>query len=363
VIAVPSKPIIVTGSNIINGASTQTEWVAGTYAKNDIVKVTEQNGVYIGYMFQSLIDNNTINPTAASPKEWRPIAVLEYDSARIYKNGDKATNNTLNNVYLSMEDNNDTDPTANDSKWQFLYKTNEYAFSDYYFTTTTEVFNQNLVLDLEFDRSDHISFFGVYGSTMTIEEKDENGNVLKTTSVSRVTMTSIVDYPTYLQFEGCDQKNYYMQELLRVDTHYITITLEPTAYTPSNANVAEISTIVVGTQQRVGCTLSGMKISRVAISPVTYDKWGDVSLSGDSYVKLYTATMRFDMFSLDAMDATLDKIFNIPTLFIFDESFTYDSLVTFGIMETADIDVDTAKASGVPLRVKSFKHKKNIKEC
>ena len=363
-ICVPSKPITVISSNITTGAdATIPEWSAGAYAKNDKVKMTTDSNGYVGYVYQSLIDNNTDIPNKSSKVNWRPIAILEYDSSRVYNNGDMVTLNGLHNAYLSMEDNNNTDPSASDSKWQFLFKTNEYAFSDYYFTTTTEVFNQNLELEISFSTSDTISFFGVYGSDMTIEELDSDGNIVDTTIIHRVNLLSIVDYPTYLQFKGCNQVDYHTQKLIPMDMHHLRITLNPVAHPASNADVAEIGTIAVGLSEVVGCTLYGLKINRVALTPASYDKWGDVVLSGDSYIKMYTATMKFRTENLDAMDVTLYKVFNSPAVYIFDEDAKYSSLITFGIMEVADINVEGSELSSVPLRVKSFKYKKNLKSC
>ena len=152
-----------------------------------------------------------------------------------------------------------------------------------------------------------------------------------------------------------------MQSLIPQDRHKIRITLNPLAY--KNYMAAEISTIVVGREMKVGCTLHGLKIQRVALNPPTYDRWGDVTLIGDDYVKNFSAQMIFDTDNLDAMDFAIYKLFNTPAVYVLDDVGKYHSLTTFGIMTSNEISVDDAYKSGVPLSIKSFKYKKNIKEC
>ena len=61
-IIIPNSKIDVIGSNIPEGSGSVTEWATGTYAENDVVKVTERAGEYVGKVYKSIKDGNIADP-------------------------------------------------------------------------------------------------------------------------------------------------------------------------------------------------------------------------------------------------------------------------------------------------------------
>ncbi len=360
-IAIPSKPIVVASSNIPEGNGAYDEWSAGTFSKGDRVKVTTTGGSdYVGKVYQSLIDSNSGVPMES--RDWYQIDVLEYDSGTVYSNGDTVSVLSTHGVYLSMEDSNYTSPLDADSKWQFISKTNVCSFLDYYFSTVTELVNEDLIMELTFETADHISLFGIFGADLTIEQLDVNNgdSVIQTDTVSRINTGDIVDFASYLQFTGCDAMGNYMQDLIPMVNHKVRITINQ--FAQGDKNMVELATVSVGKKLTVGCTLYGLKSSRIAITPPTYDKWGDVNMSGDDFVKTFTGNMFFDPEFVDNIDTLIETLFNQPATFLLTGG-QHDAFNTMGLMTSSDLSLDDVNEGGIPLKIKSFKYRRQERSC
>ncbi len=339
------------------------EYTTGTYSLNDKVKITTwaTTTEYIGKIYKSLVAGNTTNPLEDNDS-WVQIDVLEYDNTRGYHNGDTVSILSTHSVYLSMEDQNGTSPLDLDSKWQFISKTNACNFADFYFTTMTEAYNQDLIMELTFNGSDHLSMFGVFGSRTIIEQLDvhDGDAVIATDTISRVDTTTITDFATYLQFIGCGDIDEFQVELIEKTDQKVRVTIEYIAY--AGKNIVELATLTVGRRFDLGCTLYGLKSTRTAISPPKYDKWGEVDLGGDDYVKIYSGKMNFKTRDIDYIDGIIDKLFNQPTVYLLTND-VQQAFNTFGLMTVGEISADEETTSSLPLKIKSFKSKRNTKEC
>lgn len=178
-----------------------TEWVAGGYSRNDTCKVTtfDFTEQYIGKIFKSLVADNETKPTDEE-NDWVQVAIMEYDETRVYNNGDTVAELSTHGIYLSMENGNNTSPLSAESKWQFIGKTNRHRATDFYFSTATEQVNDDIVMEFTFSNSDHLSLFGIFGSSVTVEQLDvENGDaVLHTDRRTKIDTSRIIDFASYL---------------------------------------------------------------------------------------------------------------------------------------------------------------------
>lgn len=358
-IAIPNKTINITSSTITEGDATHIEWIIGIYALNSTVKITMHLNKYIGKIYQSVVANNNNFPLDTNSK-WVQIDILEYNEARTYNNGDSVSVLSKHNTYLSMEDNNVSNPLALDSKWQYIGKTNAHSFTDLYFTTVSTVINQDLVLEFTCHKCDYIALFGVFAGAVTIEELNANRTVITTKTAQLIDTRSIVDFASYLQFEGCVEKTSHHQSLMPQETQHIRATLSKKGY--KGRNLVELATLMVGRKVRVGCTVWGIKSTRTALTPPKHDKWGNVTLSGTDYVKTYTGSMDFETKKVDSVDAALDRLFNQPAVFLLTDGL-HEAFTTFGLMTSSELSLENVNSGSIPLRVKSFKYKKNNKEC
>ncbi len=321
---------------------------------------TDAGATYVGKIYKSLVADNTGDPLESF--DWRQIDVVEFSNPTIYSNGDIVSSLETHNKYMSMEDNNDTSPLNPDSKWQFIGKTNQCDFTDFYFSTVTEVINQDIITEFTFDNADHLSLFGVFGSTITVKQLDYDDPeiVLKTDVLSRIDTSMIEDFATYLQFQGCGDVSSFQVDLIEKVNMRVELTIEHIAY--EGYDIAELATLTVGRKLDVGCTLYGIKSTRTAITEPSYDKWGEVDLLGDDFIKTFTGKMEFDSKNIDHIDYIIDSLFNQPAVYLLTDG-EQESFNTYGLMTVGELSLDTALLSGLPLKIKSFKYRRNTKSC
>ncbi len=394
-IAIPAKPIALVSSNAY--ITPDAEYQSGTtYAKDSIVYVKERvagdPSSYVGVIFQSIIDQNTADPVEDT-SAWRAIGYLEYEAGRVYP--ENATVVLEGNRYLSQEINNDTSPLSHNSKWSSLGKDNAHACLDYYFTTATTKIGESLVMTLAFQRCDTLSLFGLYGSFLQVEQLDESGNVIQTNiiphtdpasisdfaswmlfgSVGGVTVdgtdigtyqrslvdTSMIhDFASWLRFVSCDTDGSAQVSLIKKENQQVRITIEPKPY--KGALIAELASVTAGEKRVIGCTMRGLTSRRISLRPPKRDKWGDIEDGGDDYVKIYTAKAMFDTEDIDYMDSVIDLLFNQPaTYYLTDDR--HQAFNTFGMMQDNELSLENASKTGMPVKIESFKYKKNNKEC
>jgi len=259
------KTIKLNSTNAYMATGNETEFVLNaTYQKGNIVKIESLNSVYIAI-------NQTLKSPTIDDVNWRLLDYLPYIEVKAYAVGVYVR--YLNNIYVSLIDNNLTNPTGANTNWEFVKKTNAHDCLDLYFTSSTKKYLENLVMEIEVKNCSDFSLFGLTGKAVLIEEFNYKNELIAIKNHSLLDTSSIWDFASYCQFDACSSMSELHGKLSGGGTQKIRMTI--TAREKNSLLMAEVATMAFGKEVFLGVTTFGVSEKKLQLNPPTSDKWGN----------------------------------------------------------------------------------------
>lgn len=171
-----------------------------------------------------------------------------------------------------------------DPFWQYKFDTNPWRMFDQSSTSRTLVADE-LDVTIAFTKAvNAIALTGLQGSSVYVEQRDINGNVIYTRTVSLVVTSTIYDAYTYF-FEPLDRTGTLLLTDL-VLAYLSTIRIVVT----NNTGDAGCSNVIVGRLEQSGMTEYGMKIGIRDYSVKETDDFGNTILTRRTFKSTLTVT-------------------------------------------------------------------------
>lgn len=228
--------------------------------------------------------------------------------------------------------------------------TNRWKMFDQYVNTTTLSSGNDLVVTLNAGACDTIGLFNVYGSSIVIEQKDADGNIVYTNTVNLSDKTIISDWYAYF-INGFEYKSDVLIPIYIYNICTVKITISQRGAT------ASCGIFVMGRSQDVGLAEYDATISMVDYSRISTDTWGRTSLAQGPYAK--KADVKFNLINsrIDAVYKQLCKCRGIPIIWDLNNEKAddpFESLLIYGYYNDMSIVIPDPVLSYCSIQIRGL---------
>lgn len=267
-----------------------------------------------------------------------------WSNATTYSLGQKCISTTTHRIYESVQGTNlNHDPTTDDGTWWLdIGPTNRWAMFDSVIGTVTTVGSGPIVVTVEPAESyNMLALLDLVATSVQVEV------VLDAVTIYDETYT-MDDRRITGGWWG-----YFFEPLDRQST-LVVEDLPPFGEVTVTINGTGCGTLLIGRDFYIGKTLAKPKVGIVDYSKKETDTFGNAIVVKRSYAKRYEADVICDSVRVDGVALKLAEVRATPTLYIGDDSYTYESLLAYGFYKDFNITIAYPNISECAITIESL---------
>lgn len=275
-------------------------------------------------------------------------SVADWNAGTTYNTGQQAT--YANNVYECATNGViNVPPTSDPTKWLKVRTINKYlAFDDKVGTATTA--NGELIMVIQPGQViDSLAMFNIIGSSIEVEMKDYQGNVVYE-KVIPMDDTLIIDWFDYFTKPFDFRRNVILADFPQYSSPTITIKVKPN----ESSNTTGIGQMTYGNKYLIGKTQFGASSGIKDYSVKETDKYGNTFLQPGSYNDRMEVEIWVEPFNTKFVKNILTDLRATPAVWFATEISEYENLNVYGYYRDFNVVVSGPSYSICTLEIEGL---------